>query len=94
MLMVAPVLDDKQEVIPAITHVDGTARVQTVRKEVNPLYHRMIEEFAKLREMPIVLNTSFNVRGEPMVLSPQDALRCFFTTGIDHLAVGSFVVDK
>ncbi|HBP17501.1 MAG TPA: carbamoyltransferase, partial [Planctomycetes bacterium] len=94
MTKVIRVRPEFRERLPAITHVDGTARLQTVRQETNPLYHRMIKEFAQLRELPIVLNTSFNVRGEPMVLTPMDALRCFFTTGIDHLAIGSFIVDK
>jgi carbamoyltransferase len=94
MTKVIRVRPEWRERLPAITHVDGTARLQTVKQEVNPLYHRMIREFAKLRELPIVLNTSFNVRGEPMVLTPKDALRCFFTTGIDHLAIGSYIVDK
>ncbi|MGE0709509.1 MAG: carbamoyltransferase, partial [Planctomycetota bacterium] len=94
MTKVIPVREEFRERLPAITHVDGTARLQTVQRETNPLYHRMIKELEKLRELPIVLNTSFNVRGEPMVLTPKDALRCFFTTGIDHLAIGSFIVDK
>lgn len=94
MVTVVPVREEMRERLPAITHVDGTARLQTVSQKTNPLYHRLITEFAKLRELPVVLNTSFNVRGEPMVCTPKDALRCFFTTGIDHLAIGSFVVDK
>ena len=94
MTTVIPVREEFRARLPAITHVDGTARMQTVRKELNPLYHRLISEVGRLRGLPIVLNTSFNVRGEPMVLSPKDALRCFFTTGLDHLVLGSFVVDK
>jgi carbamoyltransferase len=94
MTTVVPVRPEHRAKLPAITHVDGTARVQTVDPVKNPLYHRLITEFARLRGVPIVLNTSFNVRGEPMVLTPMDALRCFFTTGIDHLAIGSFIVDK
>ena len=94
MTKVIPVRKEFHERLPAITHVDGTARLQTVRSDTNPLYHKLIKELGKLREVPIVLNTSFNVRGEPMVLTPKDAIRCFFTTGIDHLAIGSFIVDK
>ena len=94
MTKVIPVREEFHERLPAITHVDGTARLQTVRADTNPLYHKLIKELGKLREVPIVLNTSFNVRGEPMVLTPKDAIRCFFTTGIDHLAIGSFIVDK
>jgi len=94
MTKVVPVREEVREQLPAITHVDGTARLQTVSREANPLYHRLIGEFEKRRGVPVVLNTSFNVRGEPMVCQPKDALRCFFTTGIDHLAIGSFLVDK
>jgi len=94
MTKVVPVREEFREQLPAITHVDGTARLQTVSREANPLYHRLIGEFEKRRGVPVVLNTSFNVRGEPMVCQPKDALRCFFTTGIDHLAIGSFLVDK
>jgi carbamoyltransferase len=94
MTTIVPVRPEHRAKLPAITHVDGTARVQTVNAKTDPLYHRLITEFEKLRGVPVVLNTSFNVRGEPMVLTPMDALRCFFTTGLDHLAIGSFIVDK
>lgn len=94
MTTIVPVRPEWRAKLPAVTHVDGTARLQTVDARTNPLYHRLIHEFEALRGVPVVLNTSFNVRGEPMVLTPMDALRCFFTTGIDHLAIGSFVVDK
>jgi carbamoyltransferase len=94
MTTIVPVRSEWRRRLPAITHVDGTARLQVVERRTNPLYHRLIQEFGKLREVEVVLNTSFNVRGEPMVLTPKDALRCFFTTGIDHLAIGSFVVEK
>lgn len=94
MVRIVPVQEEFRAKLPAITHVDGTARLQTVSPETNPLYHRLIEEFGRLSGVPVVVNTSFNVRGEPMVLTPKDALRCFFTTGLDHLAIGSFVVDK
>jgi len=83
-----------RERLPAITHIDGTARLQTVDPEINPLFHRLIREFESISGMPVIINTSFNVNGEPMVLTPQDALRCFFTTGIDSLVIGDFIIDK
>ena len=94
MLFVYPVEKDKQEKVPAITHIDGTARVQTVAEDVNPRYYRMIKAFEKLRGVPMVLNTSFNVMGEPIVNSPEDAVRCFYSTGMDALAIGDYVVVK
>jgi len=94
MTSVVPVHEEYRAKLPAITHVDGTARLQTVSKRTNPLYHDMISKLGEKTGIPVVLNTSFNVRGEPMVCTPKDALRCFFTTGIDHLAIGSFLVDK
>jgi carbamoyltransferase len=94
MLFVYPVKPEMQDRVPAITHIDGTARVQTVSKDVAPRYHRMISEFAKLRGVPMVLNTSFNVMGEPIVNTPTDALRCFFSTGMDALVMGNCVVVK
>jgi carbamoyltransferase len=80
--------------IPAVTHVDYSARVQTVRREESPLYHQLIAEFDKLTGCPVVVNTSFNVRGEPIVCTPQDAYRCFMRTGIDSLAIEDFLLDK
>jgi carbamoyltransferase len=80
--------------IPAVTHVDYSARVQTVRREERPLYHQLIAEFDKLTGCPVVVNTSFNVRGEPIVCTPQDAYRCFMRTGIDSLAIEDFLLDK
>ncbi|GII92840.1 carbamoyltransferase family protein [Sinosporangium siamense] len=79
---------------PAIVHTDGTSRVQFVHPDTHPLYHRLITEFEALTGVPILLNTSFNVRGEPIVSSPEDALRTFWATGLDVLAVGDFVVRK
>lgn len=94
MLFVYPVHPDKQGQVPAITHVDGTARVQTVSKETNPRYYRMIQAFAQLRGAPMVLNTSFNVMGEPIVNTPEDAVRCFYSTGLDALALGDHLIVK
>ncbi len=94
MLKVCNVKPDKMSVLPAITHVDGTARAQTVNKETHPRYHKMISEFGKLSGHPVVLNTSFNIMDEPIVESPYDAIRCFFSTGLDYLVIGNFVVKK
>jgi len=77
-----------------VTHVDGTARVQTVARTVNPLYYRLIEEFERLTGVPVLLNTSFNVRGEPIVNTPDEAIACFLGTGMDRLALGDFVAEK
>jgi carbamoyltransferase len=86
--------DDKREVVPAITHEDGTARVQTVTRTANPLYHRLIDEFGKLTGVPCVLNTSFNIRGEPIVNTVADALKCFFTTDMDALFLGPYALAR
>jgi carbamoyltransferase len=94
MLLVFDVKEEKRSLIPAITHVDGTARVQTVTSISYPLYHRLISEFKKITGIPMILNTSFNIMGEPMVSTPADALRCFFSTGMDALAIGSFIIEK
>lgn len=94
MLKVCDVLPDKRACLPAITHVDGSARLHTVRAEISPRYHRMIAEFGKLSGVPVVLNTSFNVMGEPIVESPVQAVRCFYSTGLDALVIGDFVLHK
>ena len=94
MLKVCDVRQDKRAVIPAITHVDGTARLQTVHKDTNPRYHLLLKEFEKVSGVPVLLNTSFNVMGEPIVESPADAIRCFFTTGMDYLVLGNYLVGK
>jgi len=80
--------------LPSITHLDFSARVQTVHKETNPLYHRLISEFKKISGYGAVVNTSFNVRGEPIVGSPQDALRCFFQTEMDVVILGHYIIKK
>ena len=94
MLNVCMVRPEKISVLPAITHVDGSARLQTVRKEINPRYHALISEFGKLTGVPVILNTSFNIMGEPMVETPLDAIRCFYSTGLDVLVIGDFIVKK
>jgi len=80
--------------VPAITHVDYSARVQTVNKSTNPLFHGLISEFKKITGTPLLVNTSFNVRGEPIVCSPEDALNCFFSTEMDILVMGNFICLK
>lgn len=80
--------------IPAVVHVDGTARVQTVRKETNERLHRLLTEFEALTGVPVLINTSFNVKGEPIVETPRDAVECFLSTGIDHLVLHDTIVGK
>jgi carbamoyltransferase len=80
--------------IPAVTHVDYTARIQTVEKNTHPRYHALLESFEKQTGCPIIVNTSFNVRGEPIVCTPEDAFRCFMRTEMDYLVLGNFVLDK
>jgi carbamoyltransferase len=80
--------------VPAITHVDYSARLQTVHKETNPAYHRMIESFYEMTGCPLIVNTSFNVRGEPIVCSPTDAYMCFMRTEMDYLVMENFILDK
>jgi len=80
--------------IPAVTHIDYSARIQTVQKESNPRYHKLISEFEKQTGYAVVVNTSFNVRGEPIVCSPQDAYRCFMRTDIDYLVLENFLLNK
>ena len=94
MILTAQVRPEKRALIPAVTHVDGSARPQTVEREVNPLYWRLIDEFEKRTGVPVILNTSFNLRGEAIVHTPTDALRTFFSSGMDALVIGSFLVEK
>jgi carbamoyltransferase len=80
--------------IPAVTHVDGSARVQTVTRETNPLYWEIIEAFRKRTGCPVIVNTSFNVRGEPIVCTPADSYRCFMRTDMDYLVLETLVLSK
>ncbi len=93
MLLVAPVRENKR-VIPSVTHVDGSARIQTISREADPDFHNLIDEFGRLSGVPVVINTSFNVRGEPIVCTPGDAWRCFMRTRMDCLVINHFVLDK
>jgi carbamoyltransferase len=94
MILTAQVRPEKRTVIPSVTHVDGSARPQTVERDVNPLYWRLIREFGDRTGVPVVMNTSFNLRGEPIVCTPTDGIRTFFSSGMDALVIGSFVVEK
>ncbi len=94
MLMVSPVCADKQAVIPATTHEGGTGRLQTVDSATNPRYYEVIRRFGQATGVPVLLNTSFNLRGEPIVASPADAWHTFSHSGLDYLAMGSFLIKK
>ncbi len=94
MLIAKPVRPEWRDRIPAIVHVDGSARVQSVREATNPLLYRLLKEFEALTGVPVLINTSFNVKGEPIVETPEDALMCFLTTGIDHLVLHDMLVSK
>ncbi|HUU29421.1 MAG TPA: carbamoyltransferase [archaeon] len=87
-------VNEVRSVVPAITHVDCSARIQTVSREQNPLYYDIIDSFRKLTGCPVIINTSYNVRGEPIVMSPEQAYRCFMRTNMDYLVIGSFLIDK
>ena len=94
MLMIANVLENKRDAIPAVVHVDGTGRLQSVMKELNPIYHKLIETFYQITGIPVILNTSFNINKEPIVESPTDALKCFLSTDLDELYLGDYVITK
>jgi carbamoyltransferase len=93
MIKVYPIKREKRTVIPAVTHIDGTGRLQTVSKDVNPLYWKLIKEFEKLSGVPVVLNTSFN-ENEPIVCTPEEALDCFLRTKMDVLVLGKYIIRK
>ena len=94
MLMVYPIKKQYHQKIPAVTHVDGSGRLQTVRRYQNPLYYDLIKQFGRLSGMPILINTSFNIRGEPIVCTPKDAYYCMMGTGIDYLVMGNFLIKR
>ncbi len=94
MLLVTPIPEDKQDKIQAVCHVGGTGRLQTVRREWNPAYYRVVEKFGEATGVPILLNTSYNLRGEPIVNTPQNALNTFAKSDIDALVMGQFLVSK
>jgi carbamoyltransferase len=94
MLLVADVKKPKRNAIPATTHVDGTGRLQTVHRDLNPLYYHLIKRFGEATGIPVLLNTSFNLKGEPIVNSAEEALSTFMRSGMDALVLGPFVVEK
>jgi len=94
MILAFEVLSDKRTKIPAVTHVDNSCRPQTVSRNANKKYYDTIKTFGAKTGTPVVLNTSLNVRGEPIVASPSDSLRCFFSTGLDVLAIEDFIIEK
>ena len=87
-------LNLKRSSIPTVTHVDYSARIQTVHKETNPKYHNLLQNFKKLTNCPVLVNTSFNIRGEPIVCSVEDAFKCFMGTELDVLVCENFVLYK
>jgi carbamoyltransferase len=94
MEQVYPFKEKVRAKVPAVVHADGTGRLQTVSKSDNPLYHALIEAFEQATGVPLLLNTSFNLNGEPIVCSPVDAVRTFFTSGMDVLVIGNCIVRK
>lgn len=94
MLFVYCVRSDKADKIPAVRHVDGTARIQTINAEQHPRYHSLLKEFKELTGVPVLVNTSFNTRGEPIVCTPRDAIECFWTSPFDALVINSFLLEK
>lgn len=94
MLLVPAVVESKRQVIPAVTHVDGTGRLQTVSKDSNPHLYSIIDRFREATGVPVLLNTSFNVANEPIVETPEDAIRCFLGTGIDAQLIGDRLLIK
>ena len=87
-------LNIKRSEIPAVTHVDYSARIQSVHKETNEKYYKLIKKFKEKTNCPVIVNTSFNVRGEPIVSTPSDAFNCFMGTDLDKLAIGNCYLDK
>jgi carbamoyltransferase len=94
MLFVFLVRPDKADLIPAVRHVDGTARIQTISRTQNPRYYDVLKAFAARTGVPVLVNTSFNTRGEPIVCTPRDAIECFWTSPLDALVIGSFLLEK
>lgn len=86
--------EEVQDEVPAVVHADGTGRLQTVQREHNPRFYDLIAEFDRLTGVPIVLNTSFNLNGEPIVCTPTDAIRTFYSCGLDALILGDYLIEK
>ena len=94
MVTTFDVKEEKKNKIPAVVHKDGTSRPNMVRKEVNPKYHELIKTFGELTGESIILNTSFNIKGEPIILHPREAIKCFFDTGLDVLMIENYLLKK
>jgi carbamoyltransferase len=94
MLVVAPIKADQRSRIPAVTHVDGTGRLQVVERKANPLYYQLIEACEAHTGVPVVLNTSFNLKGEPIVDTPAQAIATFLRSGMDGLVLGHHLLTK
>lgn len=94
MILTSYVLEEKRALLPGITHVDGSARVQAVSQEANPRFYKLLRALEKEIGIPMVLNTSFNDKGEPIVCTPKDAILCFYTTGLDSLILGNYILRK
>jgi carbamoyltransferase len=94
MLFVYPVRPEVADRIPAVRHVDGTARIQTINRSQHPLYYDVVRAFAARTGVPVLVNTSFNTRGQPIVCTPRDAVECFMTSPLDALVIGPFVLEK
>jgi carbamoyltransferase len=93
MLKVFPIREDRRSMVPAVTHVDGTGRLQTVSRQTNPRYYALIEAFRRITGVPMVLNTSFN-ENEPVVCRPEEALDCFLRTKMDLLVLGDYLISR
>lgn len=94
MILSFQVKKEKQKEIPAVVHVDGSCRPQTVEKDVNPRFWKLIKKFENIAGVPVLLNTSFNIKGEPMICKPKEAVSCFYNTGIDYLVMGNYLISK
>lgn len=94
MITACNVKDEKRSIIPAVTHVDGTCRPQLISRQINKRFWELLDNFRQYTGVPVILNTSFNIKGEPIVCSPRDAVKCFFDTGLDLLCIGDFIVSK
>ncbi len=94
MLLVVPVKEDQRSTVPAVTHVDNSARPQAVHEEQSPLYYKLIDRFGQATGVPVIMNTSFNLKGEPIVNTPQNAFNTFQASGMDALVLGNTVITK
>lgn len=94
MERVYPIKKKWKSIIPAVTHVDGSGRIQTVFRENNLRFYKIIREFYDLTGVPVLLNTSFNLNGEPVVMTPEDAIRTFYTCGLDILVLNDYIIYK